>query len=491
VALATGTVSSLATTSTASSTTPSTERYVVVTDATSVSSVTLPDSALGDAEEYAAVGAVVADLTPAQAETLEAQRGVTVTPDVEFHAADTGVGPIGPRPDDASLIDAGLGMQSMMSAKATARSWGLDRLDQRDLPLSGRYNLNPRVDGRGVHVYVVDSGLAESHREFRGRVGNGIDFVDGDRRPQECGPFPHGTHVAGTIGSSLFGVAPESTLHGVRVLNCRGNARLSNIIAAMDWIVRQQRQLGRTVVANLSFGGHRNRALNAATANMVSHGVVTVAAAGNEASDARRVSPASTPEAITVAASKSNDKHAGFSNYGKIVDLYAPGTNIWSTYAYDPAYTLPGTGTSMAAPHVSGWAALYLSARPQATPAEVNQALIASGTKGRIRGEVGGTPDILPFTKLIRATPRARIELNVRQRSMLAIDIDPDRPGQESWRVQGQRKSRTGWATVWEASTSGPAETLRRDVRPGSWRIVVPAQHGRARTTSLPVYVVR
>ena len=228
-----------------------------------------------------------------------------------------------------------------VAATGYANSWGLDRIDQRALPLSGTYTPNPGVGGGGVDVYVIDTGLATQHPEFQGRVGNGYDFVDGDSIPQECGDVPHGTHVAGTIASTLYGVAPQSTIHGVRVLDCRGAGYVSDIIAGMDWVVGERSRIGRTVVANMSLGGSYNSALNAATANMVSSGVVTVAAAGNEADNASYHSPGSTPEAITVAASTSNDSDASYSNYGSIIDLYAPGSDIWSTYAYDPSHKVP------------------------------------------------------------------------------------------------------------------------------------------------------
>jgi subtilisin family serine protease len=383
---------------------PSTERYIVVTDGSSVNRSSLPATAAVQAERFPGVGAMVADLTPTQAADLDAQRGVTVAPDARVSVVpDPGLTPKDEKANGAPMTT----LDPDMVATGYANSWGLDRIDQRALPLSGTYTPNPGVGGGGVNVYVIDTGLATQHPEFQGRVGNGYDFVDGDSIPQECGSVPHGTHVAGTIASTLFGVAPQSTIHGVRVLNCDGQGYVSDIIAGMNWVVGERARIGHTVVANMSLGGAYNSALNAATANMVRNGVVTVAAAGNNADNAAYYSPGSTREAITVAASDSNDYDASYSNYGSIIDLYAPGSDIWSTYAYDPSLRYRLSGTSMAAPHVAGWAALYLGLHPDATPAQVASALLSSGTPGMINGEVGGTPDILPFVGDLTGPPSA------------------------------------------------------------------------------------
>jgi subtilisin family serine protease len=372
-----------------------TARYVLVRDTASAGGLNLPKAA-DDVERLSAVGAVVADLTAAQAANLDSAPGVTVSPDVKIgRVADPAVEPRALKRDGTPLTS----LRPQLAATTAARSWGLDRLDQRSLPLSRTYTTRRGARGQGVHVYVIDDGIAAGHPEFRGRVGRGIDYVDNDNNPQQCGNTPHGTHVAGTIGSTKFGVAPQVTLHGVRVLDCAGGGYASDLLAAMNWVAQQRQKVGRTVIANMSLGGPRNGAVNAATANMVRHGVVTATAAGNEADNSYYHSPASTPEAITVAASRSGDYDAPYSNYGRVIDLYAPGSAIWSTYAYNPANKLRLSGTSMAAPHVAGWAALYLGLHPNAAPAKVRQALIESGTKRKITGEVGGTPDVLPYMK--------------------------------------------------------------------------------------------
>jgi len=397
VCLVTAATVPLAVAGTASAAGPAkTARYIVVQDAASASGLGALGKADVDGERFAALGAVVTDLTHDQAAELNEVPGVTVSPDIRVNLVpDPGFKPTAPKRDGAPLTS----LRPELSSTVASRSWGLDRLDQRSLPLSHSYTTRAGVRGQGVHVFVIDDGLATGHPEFRGRVGRGVDFVDGDYDPRECGDTPHGTHVAGTIGSSKFGVAPRVTLHGVRVLDCEGGGYYSDFVAAMDWVVRQRHQLGETVVANMSLGGPYNAAVNAATANMVRQGVVSVTAAGNDGDNAAYYSPASTPSAITVAASESNDHDAWYSNYGRVIDLYGPGTDIWSTYAYNSAYKLRLSGTSMAAPHVAGWAALYLGLHPHATPAQVRQALIGSGTRGRIAGEVGGTPDVLPYMR--------------------------------------------------------------------------------------------
>jgi subtilisin family serine protease len=469
----------------------STQRYLVVSERASVDSLALPGAARADADRLPGVGAIVADLTRAQAATLDAQPGVTVAPDVAVSLLpDKAAEPGSAKKRGTPLTSMRPEITPTVSAAAAASSWGLDRIDQRRLPLSRTYTPNAGVNGRGVHVYVIDTGLATSHPEFRGRVGNGIDIYAGDSNPEECGQVPHGTHVAGTVASTLFGVARSSTLHGVRVLDCDGVGTGSDLLEAMDWVVEQRARLGRTVVANMSLSAPYNEALNAAAANMVRNGVVAVAAAGNAADNASSYSPASTPEAITVAASESDDSDAPYSNYGSIIDLYAPGSDIWSTYAYDPRLKLRLSGTSMAAPHVSGWAALYLTVNPQATPAQVRGALIRSGTTGMIRGEVGGTPDILPYMKHLRM-PTSTATVRVVSRTALSVNVDPDRPGEGSWRVLAQRKQGSSWLSVWAANTQGAGETVRRDVRRGTWRIVVPAQHGHVRSVSRSVWVAR
>jgi len=451
-------------------------RYLVVSTTETVRSLQLPVGARATALRYPHVGAVVADLTAAQATDLDRQAGVTVARDGLVHAM--------PVSEDAANRPRSTG--GGQSPQAAASSWGLDRVDQRGLPLSGTYTPHLGVDGHGVDAFIIDTGLAAGHPEFTGRVGNGIDIVAGDADPQDCNG--HGTHVAGTIGSSQYGVAAKTILHGVRVLDCDGGGSLSDVIAGMDWVVQQRIALGRPVVANMSLGGGLNAALNDATSNMVRNDVVTVVAAGNSADDACNQSPASTPEAVTVAASGRDDSHAWFSNFGSCVDLYAPGVDIVSTDAFDPNGETTMSGTSMASPHVAGWAALFMSLHPDATPELTVQALLDSGSSDKIVGAPAGTANVLPYTQqmIIRTTAMLSTVTN----TALRADIDPN--GVEvDYTVRGQRRRDGAWVTQWTLSTSGDQETLQREVPSGWWRVLVPAQHGQPRALSNAVRIAR
>lgn len=267
--------------------------------------------------------------------------------------------------------------------------WGLDRIDQRGGSLSRGYR--PSADGDSVHAYVIDTGIRISHRQFGGRAVSGYDFVDDDANAADCNG--HGTHVAGTIGGSTYGVAKRATLVAVRVLDCAGEGYVSDIIDGIDWVTQNAH---RPAVANMSLGGGYSPALDWAVADSITAGITYVVAAGNEDVDARLSSPADVPEAITVAASDSRDRRATFSNYGAGVDLFAPGVGITSSVSDGDSATAKYSGTSMASPHVAGAAALLLDADPALTPAQVQARLIANATKGKITNRAG-TPNRLLF----------------------------------------------------------------------------------------------
>ncbi|WP_457946486.1 S8 family serine peptidase [Pseudarthrobacter sp. alpha12b] len=276
--------------------------------------------------------------------------------------------------------------------------WGLDRADQRSLPLSGTYSWTGA--GAGVTAYVVDTGILASHTDFGGRVAAGWTAVADGKGTTDCNG--HGTHVAGTVAGSTYGVAKSATLVPVRVLDCSGSGYNSDVVAGLDWIAANH-AAGTPAVANLSLGGAASTTVDNAIQAVLADGVTTVVAAGNSAADACTGSPARVPGAVTVAASDSADKQASFSNFGSCVDLYAPGVGITSDYYTSTTATASMSGTSMAAPHTAGAAALLLSQNPALAPADVSAELVANATPGVITGATTGTPNRLLYTGAVAA----------------------------------------------------------------------------------------
>ncbi|MBC9711446.1 S8 family peptidase [Streptomyces sp. TRM66268-LWL] len=268
-------------------------------------------------------------------------------------------------------------------------SWGLDRIDQTDPPLDSSYTW-PESAGAGVKVYVLDTGVRISHQDFGGRAHNGWDFIDGD--PVAEDGFGHGTHVAGTIAGEQYGVAKQAEIVAVRVLDDEGAGSTAGILAGIDWVVRNAQ--GPAVV-NMSLGGPADPALDQAVRNAIAAGITFTVAAGNEAQPASLVSPARVPEAITVGSTEADDLRSAFSNWGPSVDLFAPGGEITSLSNASDTAVVTESGTSMAAPHAAGAAALYLADHRDASPAEVGTALQEKAAQGKVLGALPGSPNLL------------------------------------------------------------------------------------------------
>lgn len=280
----------------------------------------------------------------------------------------------------------------------TNATWGLDRIDQSDLPLNGTYNYDTTASN--VYAYVIDTGIYFPHNEFGGRALLGYDAMNDGRNGVDCNG--HGTHVAGTIGGSVYGVAKGVNLYAVRVLDCSGSGTTSSVIAGIDWVTANHKS---PAVANMSLGGAASAALDNAVRNSIASGVIYAVAAGNSNADACASSPSRVTEAIIVGASSSTDARASFSNYGSCVDLFAPGVNITSAWYTGTNATAVLSGTSMATPHTAGAAALYLAQNPAKAPADVEAAVKANTVSGRLSAIGTGSPNLLLQSLFTNNTP--------------------------------------------------------------------------------------
>ncbi|MET9802807.1 S8 family peptidase [Streptomyces sp. NPDC006368] len=380
----------------------------------------IPVIALAAALQFAATptahGAQLGDLRLAPTETAVANSWIVVLKDGSTRAADLGVTP---RHQYRSALT---GFSTTMSrAKAAALAadprvayveqnatvrlsatqsnptWGIDRVDQRNLPLSKTYTYDTTASN--VNAYIIDTGIRTSHSEFGGRAVVGTDTVGGGQNGQDC--QGHGTHVAGTVGGKTYGVAKAAKLIAVRVLDCNGSGTTAGVIAGVDWVTANA---VKPAVANMSLGGGANTSLDNAVKRSIASGVSYAIAAGNGnilglPENACNTSPARVPEAITVGATDSADKRASFSNYGTCLDLFAPGVNVTSSWKDSDTATKTISGTSMAAPHTAGVAALYLAAHPTASPAQVRDALVNNATTGKVQNPLTGSPNRLLYSR--------------------------------------------------------------------------------------------
>lgn len=276
-------------------------------------------------------------------------------------------------------------------ATQTNAPWGLDRIDQTSLPLSGTYTY-PDTAGSGVTAYVIDTGVRITHSEISGRAVNGYDAVDRDNTAQDGNG--HGTHVATTIAGKTYGVAKKAKIVAVRVLDNNGSGTTAGVIAGIDWVTGNH-TAGAPAVANMSLGGGASTSLDNAVKNSIADGVSYAVAAGNEGVNASSSSPARVPAAITVGATSNTDAKASWSNYGSVLDIFAPGVSIKAGWHTGDTATNTISGTSMATPHVAGAAAVYLAGHSSATPAQVSSALVNGATTGKVTSPGSGSPNRL------------------------------------------------------------------------------------------------
>ena len=279
----------------------------------------------------------------------------------------------------------------IVTADATQSNppWGLDRIDQRNLPLNAIYTFN--WTGSGVRAYVIDTGIRTTHTQFGGRASNVFDAFGGSGA--DCNG--HGTHVSGTIGGSTYGVAKSALLRGVRVLDCNGSGSNSGVVAGVDWVTNNHIN---PAVANMSLGGGASSALDTAVNNLANSGVPIAVAAGNSNANACNTSPARAANAITVGSTTTSDARSSFSNFGTCLDLFAPGSGILSSWFSSDTATATLSGTSMASPHVAGVAALYKQANPGASATTTRNAIVNGATTNVVTNAGTGSPNRLLYS---------------------------------------------------------------------------------------------
>jgi len=295
----------------------------------------------------------------------------------------------------------------VVKALTKAATWGLDRIDQRNLPLDDLANFPG--DGKGTNAYIIDTGIFPSNSYFEARASVHFDAINPDGDGIDCNG--HGTHCAGTVGSNPYGVARKAKLHGVRVLGCTGYGSNSAVIAGIEYVANNHE---KPAIASLSIGSYRSSATDNAIKGLVNSGVPASVAAGNSNSNACNFSPAGAPEAITVGATQDDDNRAYFSNYGECVDIFAPGVDVKSTWIGSDTATNTKSGTSMACPHVTGAACILLGNNPNLTPEELKAQLLSSASDNKISDPGYGSPNKLLYigTEQLKFKPKVPGKIN-------------------------------------------------------------------------------
>ncbi len=317
---------------------------------------------------------------------------------------------------------------------ASVGSWGLDRIDQRELPMDGNYT--PDNGGNGVNIYIIDTGIRPTHNEFGGRADIAFDVFKDGLKGADC--HFHGTHVAGTAAGSTYGVAKSAKIHGVKVLDCTGSGTWEQVIEGIDWVAKNHQS---PAVVNMSIGGQYSSSVNDAVARLTASGVTSVIAAGNSQADACEASPASAPSAITVGATTQTDAVASFSNHGPCLDIFAPGFQITSSTIASDTSTGTFSGTSMAAPHVTGIVALYLQNHPGASPAEVQAAVVDVATNKLL---IPGSATKFAYSNFSNPGPNPP--------APTLAPVDPSKPPVISTTVDGQTITNyTPFVMNWDA----------------------------------------
>jgi subtilisin family serine protease len=346
-------------------------------------------------------------------------------------------------------------------------TWGLDRIDQADRPLDTLYHYNSA--GSGVTAFIIDTGIRADHAEFTARLSPGYTAIADGRGTTDCNG--HGTHVAGTVGGTAWGVAKQVALTPVRVLDCRGSGSWSGVIAGVDWVANTAQ---RPAVANMSLGGGKSTSVNAAVAGAVAKGVTMVVAAGNSSADACNYSPASAPDAVTVGATTSGDARASYSNYGSCVDIFAPGSSITSAWNTGSSATNTISGTSMASPHVAGVAALVLEDNPTASPLAIAAFLVGTATANKVGSAGTGSPNLLLYS-LGTGTPTQPPPTQIAVSSLTG-----------SWSKQGKSWRAKATATVQDVNTPALMAnvTVTGSFAPGGDASCITATNGSCTLTS-------